>query len=207
MKGRRRIKRVFLLSGLVLGLSACEQGLPEMTPEEGERVTQVAEPVAAELLRTLVGSLTAALEKGGVAQAMELCSNEAMPLTRMVEAGLGESMSLKRTTFRYRNPENAPDEGDEAALLFFEREIENQGRAPASLVQRVSTEEVRYYRPMFVGEVCLGCHGDPVSMDPQVRRVLSERYPQDLATGYEAGDFRGLVRVSMPDPVIDPPGP
>ena len=192
------MRSVYLVASLVLVLSACEQGLPEVTPEEGERVSQLAEPAAAELLRTLVGSLTAALEEGGIAQAMEFCSTEAMPLTRMVEAGLAEPLSLKRTSFRYRNPKNAPDEGDEAALLFFEREIADQGRAPASFVQRVSPEEVRYYRPLFVGEVCLGCHGDLDSLDPQVRKVLSERYPEDLATGYEAGAFRGLVRVSMP---------
>lgn len=199
------MRSAYLLAFSVLVLSACEQGLPEVTPEEGERVSQLAEPAAAELLRTLVGSLTAALEQGGAVQAIELCSTEAMPLTRMVEAGLGEPMSLKRTSFRYRNPENAPDEGDEAALRYFERAIQGQGEAPASFVQRVSAEEVRYYRPLFVGEVCLGCHGDPDSMDPQVLRVLSERYPEDLATGYEAGAFRGLVRVSMPVAIVEPP--
>jgi hypothetical protein len=199
------MRSAYLMAFSVLVLSVCEQGLPEVTPEEGERVSQLAEPAAAELLRTLVGTLTAALEQGGAVQAIELCSTEAMPLTRMVEAGLGEPMSLKRTSFRYRNPENAPDEGDEAALLYFERAIQGQGEAPASFVQRVSAEEVRYYRPLFVGEVCLGCHGDPDSMDPQVLRVLSERYPEDLATGYEAGAFRGLVRVSMPVAIVEPP--
>jgi hypothetical protein len=124
----------------------------------------------------------------------------------MVESGLAEPLQLKRTSFRYRNPENAPDLGEEAALLFFERAIQNQGQAPASYVQRVSPEEIRYYRPLFVGEVCLGCHGDPETMDPQVLRVLSERYPEDLATGYEAGAFRGLVRVSMPTAMVEPGG-
>ena len=194
------------MAALALGASACDQGLPEVTPEEGEIVAQIAEPVAGELLRTLVGNLTAALDEGGPAQAMELCSTQAMPLTRMVEAGLEGPISLKRTSFRYRNPDNAPDEGDEVALLFFEGELLDHGQAPPSLVQRVSTDEVRYYRPLFVGELCLGCHGDPASFDPQLQRVLAERYPEDLATGYEAGAFRGLVRVSMPATMIEPPG-
>jgi hypothetical protein len=43
-------------------------------------------------------------------------------------------------------------------------------------------------------------------MDPGVRRVLSERYPEDLATGYEAGDFRGVVRVSIPAEMEDQNG-
>ena len=115
-------------------------------------------------------------------------------------------MSLKRTSFRYRNPENAPDEAEEAALLFFERAIADHGDAPAAFVQRLSPEEVRYYRPLFVGEVCLQCHGKPDSFDPQVQRILSERYPLDLATGYEAGAFRGVVRVSMPTPRVETRG-
>ena len=200
------MRTAVLLASAALVSSACEQGLPEVTPELGERVAQIAEPASAELLRTLVGQLTAALDEGGTSQAMELCSNEAIPLTRMVEAGLEGPLSLKRTSFRYRNPENAPDEADEAALLHFERAIQDQGQAPASYVQRVSTGELRYYRPLFVGEVCLGCHGDLDTIDPQVRRVLSERYPEDLATGYAAGAFRGLVRVSMPETLVEPGG-
>jgi hypothetical protein len=35
-------------------------------------------------------------------------------------------------------------------------------------------------------------------MDPAVRTALEETYPEDLATGYEAGDFRGLIRVTVP---------
>ncbi|MFH1764633.1 MAG: DUF3365 domain-containing protein [Gemmatimonadota bacterium] len=200
------MKAACLLAASALTLSACEQGLPEVTPEEGEKVAQIAAPAVAELLRTLVGRITGALEEGGLSQALELCSTEAIPLTRMVEAGLGGSLSLKRTSFRYRNPDNAPDEGDEAALLFFERAIQEQGQAPASFVQRASLGEVRYYRPLFVGEVCLGCHGDAEFFDPQLLRVLSERYPEDLATGYEAGAFRGLVRVSMPVSMVDSGG-
>ena len=73
----------------VLALSACEKGLPEVTLEEGERIAQIAEPAAAELLRTLVGRLTSALAEGGAAQAMELCSTEAMSLTRFGGSWVG----------------------------------------------------------------------------------------------------------------------
>ncbi len=200
------MRTAVLLAAAALVSFACEQGPPEVTPELGERVAQIAEPASAELLRTLVGRLTASLDEGGAAQAMEFCSNEAIPLTRMVEAGLEGPLSLKRTSFRYRNPENAPDEGEEAALLHFERAIQDQGQAPASFVQRVPTGELRFYRPIFVGEVCLGCHGDIENFDPQVLRVLSERYPGDLSTGYEAGAFRGLLRVSMPVTFVETGG-
>lgn len=197
----RRVKDFCLLGFVVSGilvLSGCGGELPEVTPEEGTRVVQVAEPAAGELMRTLVGRLTAAVEEGGAAHAVDFCALDAIPLTRLVEAGLEGDLGLKRTSFRYRNESNAPDEAEELALRYFEEQILTQGEAPPHYVQRVSEEELRYYKPLFVADFCLQCHGDPGTMDPQVRAKLEATYPGDLATGYEAGDFRGLVRVSVP---------
>ena len=197
----RRVKYVLLLGFVVSGIlaaSGCGEKLPEVTPEEGTRVVQVAEPAAGELMRTLVGRLTAAVEEGGAAHAVDFCALDAIPLTRLVEAGLEGDLGLKRTSFRYRNESNAPDEAEELALRYFEEQILAQGKAPPHYVQRVSEEELRYYKPLFVADFCLQCHGDPGTMDPQVRAKLEATYPGDLATGYKAGDFRGVVRVSVP---------
>jgi len=193
-----RLAWALIWGGLAMGSFGCEEGLPELTPEEGEEVARVAEPAATELLRTLVGRLTGAMEEGGPVAAIEFCSMEALPLTRRVEAGLEGELALKRTSYRVRNPLNAPDVAEEAALLYFEEAIQSGGEAPASFVQRVSEMELRYYKPLFVGEVCLRCHGQPEAMDGEVLEILSEKYPRDLATGYEAGDFRGVVRVTVP---------
>jgi len=189
----------------LLSLSGCREKAPDVTPEEGEMVVQIAEPAAGELLRTLVARVTAAVEEGGTAHGVEYCSLDAIPLTRLVEANLGGDLTLKRTSFRYRNPANAPDEAEEMALRYFEDAILADGNAPAHYVQRVSEEELRYYRPLFVGQFCLQCHGDPEAMDPETRAKLAAKYPGDLATGYEAGDFRGAVRVSVPASMVRVP--
>ena len=196
----------FRLLGLalpgILVFSGCREGLPKVTPEEATLVVQTAEPAAGELIRTLVGRLTAAVEGEGTASAVAFCSMDAIPLTRLVEAGLEADLGLKRTSFRYRNESNAPDEAEELALRYFEERILAEGEAPAHYVQRVSEEELRYYKPLFVSEFCLQCHGDPDAMDPEVRAKLEAEYPGDLATGYKAGDFRGLVRVSVPAALV-----
>lgn len=192
---------IFLLA-FVFALAGCEKDDREVTPEKGELVSQVAESAASSLLRTLVGRLTGAMEEGGTLHAVQFCSGEAMPLTRSVEADLAEGMELKRTSFRYRNPENAPDPAEEMALRHFENALQEYGEAPSSYVQKVSEDAYRYYQPLFVGEVCLSCHGDPDAMDPAVVEALRERYPQDLAMGYEAGDFRGVVRVTVPADLV-----
>jgi len=198
--------KAVLLLGLTLPssllLTGCGEKLPEVTPEEGTEVVQIAEPAAGELLRTLVTRVTASVEEGGAAQAVEFCSMDAIPLTRLVEAGLDGGLTLKRTSFRYRNPDNAPDEAEELALRYFEDAILSDGEAPPHYVQRVSPEELRYYKPLFVGEFCLQCHGDYESLASEVRAKLDAKYPGDLATGYKAGDLRGLVRVSVPAALV-----
>ena len=193
----RRKASLFLVVTLPMAM-ACQGESDEILPEDAEGVVSLAEPVAAELLRTLVGGLTSAMEEGGATHAIGFCANEAMPLTRGVETGLAGGWELKRTSFRVRNPMNAPDEAEEEALLYFEERILAQGEAPANLVQRVSDSEYRYYRPLFIADVCVRCHGEVDQLEAEVRTALTQLYPEDLATGYVPGDFRGLVRVSVP---------
>ena len=158
----------------------------------------MAQPVASELLRTLVGHLTTALEEGGAVHAIDFCSAEAIPVTLAVQDGFPQGISVKRTSFRYRNPANAPDEAEEEALVYFEEAISEGGSVPANYVHQVSEDEYRYYQPLFLGDVCLQCHGSPEEMSQEVLAALADRYPMDLATGYRAGDFRGVVRVTVP---------
>lgn len=52
---------------------------------------------------------------------------------------------------------------------------------------------------------CVQCHGASDELAEGVADVLSEHYPEDEATGYSAGDFRGLIRVTVPDSAVDAP--
>ncbi len=42
--------------------------------------------------------------------------------------------------------------------------------------KKVSEDEYRYYRALYLGEVCLQCHGELETMDPGVVTALKERY-------------------------------
>ena len=60
-----------------------------------------------------------------------------------------------------------------------------------------ATGELRYLRPILVEPACLLCHGAEEELDPEVRRRLAERYPEDRATGFAEGDLRGAFSVRV----------
>ena len=83
------------------------------------------------------------------------------------------------------------------ALRHFQAALEESGSLPEDWVQQTASGELRYYRPLVIAEPCLACHGDAESLDPAVAEAIAARYPDDRATGYEVGDLRGVVRVTV----------
>ncbi len=189
---------------LAVAAAACG-GSGESAIDDGARaaVAEVGDSAAMSLVRTLGGRLNAALANGGPADAIAFCSGEAQELTDSVSRSLGPGWEVKRTTLRTRNPRNAPDSLEAEALAYFASREGSASGAPSSYVQRTSAGSYRYYIPLRIGHMCLECHGDPDQMDPAVRSILSERYPLDQATGYREGEFRGVVRVTVPASAVD----
>ncbi len=65
------------------------------------------------------------------------------------------------------------------------------------MVSEAGQAYLRYLKPITVAAMCLNCHGPRESLAPEIRRILDERYPDDRAIGYRAGDFRGAVSVRI----------
>lgn len=193
---------IVLLAGCAREEPADPPGVASITANDaGSATGNEAEAVAAgeaaaiALTRELMGRVSSAIAEGGPAFAIDFCSEEALPLTSALAEELG--VRMKRTSSRVRNPENAPDADERAALAYFEEELEKGNTLPQHLVRQIDGE-TRYYRPIIVAELCTTCHGPRDALDPEVRDALDTRYPEDQATGYAAGDFRGLIRVSLP---------
>lgn len=167
---------------------------------EAATIRQAGEAASAQLALRLVTELTAALGKGGPEQAVEVCHTKAIPLTAEPLPGLPQVTAVKRTSLRLRNPANAPDAAEQAALDHVAALVAD-GPAPPILVQKIvipgSTPEWRLYRSVGVQAACLACHGESKAQPPALRALLRERYPQDAATGYAVGDWRGLIRVTV----------
>lgn len=168
---------------------------------EAAAVRQAGEAASAMIATRLVTELTAALASGGPEHAVEVCHTKALPLTAEPLPGLPQVTAVKRTSLRLRNPANAPDAAEQAVLDHVAARVADGQPAPAILVQKIEPPdgepEWRLYRSIGVQPACLACHGAPGAQSPALRALLRERYPRDAATAYAAGDWRGLIRVTV----------
>lgn len=198
------MKKIFYLSLLAavmiwVGCQKQESIENQITAEEKQQVEALGGAAAAKLMGTLKGELTTAMQVS-VSDAIRVCSSKALELTNSIADSVENVTAIKRTTFKYRNPQNAPDEWEAKALKLFEEAAQKGEALPASYVQKVvenGRTTFRYYQPMKVAPLCLNCHGDKNMLSKEVSAQLANLYPEDKATGYKEGDFRGVIRVSV----------
>lgn len=141
------------------------------------------------LLETVQG----AMRQGGPAQAVAACQTLAPGIA---EAHGQAGWRVGRTALKVRNPANAPDTWERQVLEDFARRA--QAGEPLAGMQRaeVVDGEVRVMKPITTGAPCLACHGTQV--EPQLARLIRERYPDDQATGFREGELRGAFTLRRP---------
>ncbi len=160
-------------------------------------VIATGQEASARLKQGLKKELIHALEKGDFTEAVSVCAYKAQSLTAQISATLPKGVRVKRISSRYRNPANRPDSRGAQVLAFYEALAKEGAPLPPHRIQE-ENGSYRYYEPIRVGALCLKCHGGPGVLAPEVRPILEELYPGDKAVGYNRGDFRGLIQVTIP---------
>lgn len=175
---------------------------------DGANVAELAEFGSKQIERIggmLVSEVTNELATKDTALAVGVLHLKSMELPKPV-AGKPAVTAVKFTSVLVRNPLNAPDAADQAALNNIQTELDNDRPAPKILLQRIDhpgeAVEWRVYRPIAASKSCLACHGDPETFKPGVREALNRYYPEDKAVGYSPHEWRGFIRVSLKDPSI-----
>lgn len=167
----------------------------EATPELAE-----ARRVAQRLGGGLQKLLAEELAKGGFEGAARVCSEQAQALTDELQGPPGSS--ARRVSLRFRNPKDQPDPYETAILREWEaRKAKGEALPEESAeVSRIAGDQrqLRYLRPIVMQPMCLSCHGNVDQIPAEVQEIVQTRYPNDLATGYVAGDLRGAISVMMP---------
>jgi hypothetical protein len=113
---------------------------------------------------------------------------------------MNDVIEIKRTSLRFRNPKNAPDQYEREALKYFQTIYLKTGKVSEALIQKInknSSTHFRFYKPLTMKSLCLNCHGRSENIAPNITYQIKKLYPEDYAQGYQVDDFRGLVRVSI----------
>lgn len=171
--------RLILVTGIALAVAAVNAD--STTPAER----------GAALLAPFKTGLKTALVQGmqqGPDAAIEICSDEAPNIARGLST---DGVAMGRSSHKLRNPANAAPDWVAPILAAY---AAGQKREPVA----VEYEDGRfgYVEPIMVQPLCVTCHGENLS--PDVAATISELYPEDQATGFSAGDFRGVFWVSFP---------
>jgi hypothetical protein len=139
------------------------------------------------LFANLATTLQSYIKRDGLEAAIGVCRAEAPRLAKQISDD--RKLKIGRTSFRLRNPENAPPAW---AAPYIDRREETprylagpEGALGALL-------------PIRLVPKCLKCHGSREKVAEPVRRKIEETYPRDRAMGFSANDLRGWFWVEVP---------
>lgn len=146
----------------------------------------------AALLAPFKANLKAALTAGlaeGPATAIDACSTQAPAIASSLSV---DGVRMGRSSHRLRNPANAAP--DWVAPVLDAWVADDADRAPRSV--DLGDGRRGYVEAIMVQPMCLACHGEQI--DAEIAERISSAYPEDHATGFRAGDFRGVFWVEYP---------
>lgn len=135
----------------------------------------------------LQGALREGLARGP-AEAIQVCRLQAPDLAR---ASGAPGVTVGRTSHRLRNPDNAPRPWTEPLLAAY---AASEAGTTARVV-RLADGGTGYVEPIYIQPICLQCHGETLA--PEIVAKLEDLYPEDRATEFRGGDFRGLFWVEF----------
>ena len=176
--------RTLLITLLLLAVAACGGRSEPVSEADAGRAQAALGPFKQDLMTALTGAL-----QQGPEHALDACRLRAPEIAAALSK---EGIAMGRTSHKLRNPDNAPAPWVEPLLASYRNNPE--ARTPRAV--RLDDGGFGYVEPIYVKPLCLTCHG--ATRDPAVQQKIATLYPEDQATGFEEGDFRGLFWVTMP---------
>ena len=184
----------------IIPAMACQSGgSVEKNKSEGPKINyyELGQEITAIAQAELMKNVQAAMEEGGPVHAIKFCNVHATPLSDSLSRTF--NVEIGRVSLKNRNPLNKMADTEEALLLNGMLEASVEGMDFGDTVV-ASNGKLLYYRPIYIGiEACLKCHGQ-IGQDIEVKtmQALNELYPEDKATNYRMGEFRGVWKISFP---------
>lgn len=188
------MKKIISVLVVFLLLASCTS---KKTPELTDQIKNGLRNDAKEFMESLKSVLQKEIQTNGILAAVSVCSDTAQLMT--VNYGLNKGIYIKRVSFKNRNPFNNPD-GFETKVLKHFNYLSSVNKITDTteifeLIIENDVATVRYMKPILIQAPCLNCHGSESQIAKDVKEVISNKYPEDKATGYYIDDLRGAVSI------------
>ena len=186
------IKKSFFLLTIMIGLISCNSSFSE---KEKEAYTLKGKEIATNSFLELSTQLTEQMKVGGPAQAIPFCNQKAMPITNQLSEKF--EATIKRTSNKLRNEQNAPSEKELDILDEFHK-MKIEGKQLTPIVELDAANKKHFYAPIIMKPNCLVCHGTiNETVNIKTDSIIKSLYPNDKAIGYAEGDLRGIWSITF----------
>ena len=165
------------------GVVSCGGSDNAVSQDDVYRAQAALEPFKRELKAALLEGL-----EDGPQGAILVCKSAAPAVAARRRTG---GVEMGRTSHKVRNPDNAPAEWMKPLLAAY-----RAGTTDPHVAVALDDGRIGYVEPIYVQKPCLMCHGESIAAG--VAEQIAAEYPDDQATGFREGDFRGLFWVTLP---------
>lgn len=144
---------------------------------------------------TVRANLQAAIQEGGPSNAIVYCNVSALPLTDSLAKNF--DVKIKRSSHKLRNPENAPDALEEYMIGLYQ-DLKKMKKPMEPKAMLAKNGDVRFFAPIMIKAECMNCHGNVgKEITEETYKIIQNNYPDDQATGFAVGDFRGIWSINF----------
>lgn len=139
--------------------------------------------------KDLMMALKKGMKKGGPMNALSACNLKAPKISELHNK---EGKLIGRTSHKVRNSNNKAQKWIGPLL-----EVYKTSTSAKPMSSRwVHEDKSSYYvEPIYIKPLCLRCHGE---VKGELKDKITELYPEDQATGFKLGEFRGVFWVKFP---------
>lgn len=135
----------------------------------------------------LKSELSAAIKSGGLVNGIKVCQQRAPVIAASLST---DGWQVARKSDKNRNPRNVPDSWEQQQLRHFLAMMAANQPVAGQHTSTTSASTFRYSSTIVTGPLCLSCHGENIAAE--VKQALAHNYSNDLATGYQLGELRGI---------------
>lgn len=182
---------ILYLFFLLVLLVSCNQKVSKIDPDTYSEYQKRGDEVTNLTQATLLANVGDAIQKGGTEYAVEFCNLQASTIVDSLNSL--NNCTISRLSEKNRNSENKLENSSDFTIA----EMMRTSAVKDTLIFAGNT--LIYYKPIRTGlSACLKCHGDPqTDIDEHTLTKIKNLYPNDLATGYQLNDFRGIWKVEF----------